>query len=123
MADRAEAGDDLGEAFRATRGMFPRRLGRQLAGVTRSEDLAAVLPALAAQREATRRFSRQAMVILAYPLIVAVAAYLILLLFSMLVVPQFATIYNEFGLSLPVITSTLSAPRPTSPGLGRAWRC
>jgi type II secretory pathway component PulF len=120
MADRVEAGDDLRQAYEATRGLLPRRLAKQLTGIATSEDLAAVLPALAAQREETRRFSRQAMVILAYPVLVAVAAFLILLLFATLIVPQFASIYNDFGLQLPAITSLFVQLAPYIPWIGAA---
>lgn len=109
MADRAEAGDDLAEAFRATSGQLPRELRRQLAVAAESGNLRTAIPAAAGARVTGRGLATEGLAILGYPAAVAVAVALILLLFSLFLIPQFESIFSDFGLDLPALTEVVIA--------------
>ncbi|MCA9240224.1 MAG: type II secretion system F family protein [Planctomycetales bacterium] len=104
MARRVEARDDLSQAFQAARPQLPGRLRAQLQTAAASGELRTALPALASQRAETQSLTREATAILCYPLLVVFAAFCLTLFLSVFVVPQFASVFSDFGLDLPFAT-------------------
>lgn len=117
MAERVEAGDSLSDAFGASKAAFPAGLRRELTAADQCGCLRTALPALAARRDATGRMSQQVLAILAYPALVLVALLGLAALFSLLLIPQFEQIFNDFELQLPAITHAVVAMSSLAPWL------
>lgn len=113
IAGRLDAGNSLEDALRAQGDRFPAHLrGLILAGVG-SGRLPCVLEQYVAIQRQRSQLRRRIWMSMAYPTLLLTMVLLLFLFFSMVIVPQFAKIYSDFGTQLPVITRMLiSISRP-----------
>jgi type II secretory pathway component PulF len=84
------------------------RLPPYVAGLIRaaqgSGDIGLTLAAWTANRRSARQYWRATLAALAYPGIAVAMAIAVFLLFGLLIIPIFRTLYAEFGLKLPMPT-------------------
>jgi type II secretory pathway component PulF len=103
------AGKSLSTALK----QYPHLFGASyVATVTAGEasgKLPLVLSRLAAMQRAELRFQTTRRTLLAYPTVLAVVATLVVLGLMFFVLPQFAGVFEQFEMPLPVITQTLLA--------------
>lgn len=104
LAERLDQGESLEQAFASTQQQFPRKLRRPLELAAGGGDLQTALPALAIQEATRKDVRRQIVSSLLYPITVLLFCVFLALLASLLVIPQFAAIFEEFELDLPAMT-------------------
>ena len=117
LATRLAAGETLDEAATA----LGRRLPTEIQGLMRagiqSGDLAGTFERFAAERMTMQRAMRRLRSAIAYPLLIAVIMVPILLFLSVVVIPMFAEIYEDFDLQLPALTEILLQTADQMPAL------
>lgn len=118
MADRVESGESLQQAFAQTRQWFPRRMRGQLESVATTNNLRLSLAALAACRESSLRVAHSALATLAYPLLVLATIWAVAVLFAVMVMPAFRSIFEDFQLELPVFTQVVLSVAVWAPAFG-----
>jgi type II secretory pathway component PulF len=101
------AGKSLSAALKLCPQLFG---GSYIATVTAGEasgQLPTVLTRLAAMQRAEIRFRVTRRTLLAYPIVLAVVATLVVLALMFFVLPQFAGVFDQFEMPLPAITQAL----------------
>lgn len=107
VAGHVEAGACLDEAILAEGDRFPPHVGRLVMAGVASGRLAVVLEQLVALRQ-KRSELRQAMVAaVAYPAVLLTFLVILGAFLGLVVVPQFAKIFTDFGAELPVLTELI----------------
>ncbi len=118
MANRLDQGMTVEAAMAAEERRLPRRLIGLVRAATRSGHLASVLEAVIAMERKRQELRHRIWMSLAYPAVLVILALLVCLLFSVAIIPQFASIYADFGMSLPTLTRvvlwTYSPPMGTA---------
>ncbi len=105
VASELEAGADLPEAFEKHRRLFPPLYGRLIDAGVRSNQLPAVLFNLGRHLELMQRLRGTLWRAASYPLMVLCGAALVFVFLGVYILPQFASIYEDFDTELPFLTS------------------
>lgn len=109
IAGQLEAGVSLEAAIGSQSPRFPAHVyGLLLAGI-HSGRMAEVLEEFAAIRRQQAELTRRVRTILAYPALLMIVVALLSLLFVWGIIPQFARLYDDFGMELPVLTKAVLA--------------
>jgi len=104
LAERLEAGDSLEAAMEAQGHALPPHVrGLVLAGV-RSGRLPEVLDEFIALERSRRELGRRIWAIVAYPLFLLAVLTLVFSFLSFCVVPQYAELFRDFAVALPIVT-------------------
>jgi len=105
LAEQLEQGADMETATASLSTVLPAHMRRALAIGAKSGNLSGILAGLAESELARKRMQRGLRAALAYPVLVLTILSLILLFFSITVIPYFAEIiYEDFDLALPNLT-------------------
>lgn len=104
LATEIERGSSLEQCLTKCRGL-PRELKGAMAAAQRSGAYSPILVQWLADRRAARTRWRAFLATFSYPALALFLAVAVFLLFSLLVVPVFARMYEEFGLKLPAMTT------------------
>ena len=120
IADDAERGVPLGEAFGSRRGKFPPLYGRLIDAGVQANNLPAMLFNLGRHMELIQRLRTTVWRAVAYPLVVLGALAFVLMLLGAFVLPKFQDIYRDFGTTLPAMTQFLLASIPWIPWIAGA---
>jgi len=99
-----ERGTPLGEAFDKYHTRFPPLYGKLVAAGVRANNLSAMLLNLGRHLDLVTRLRSMLWRAFSYPLMVLLALALVMMFLGAVVIPQFATLYNGFGIRLPVLT-------------------
>lgn len=122
-ATRFAAGEGPGQAFRGLVGAPGRTLSAVMQAGEHSGRLADALEAAAPLFIATAKFRAKILSLMIYPIIVASAALIVLMVFLLVVIPALRPVLSELGDNLPVSAQILLwsadvAPVAASIGLG-----
>jgi type II secretory pathway component PulF len=104
LATELESGTPLPQAFDKYRGNFPPLYGSLVQAGVRSGDLSGVLLGLGRHLELIQRLRSVLWRTISYPLFVLIAIGFLLSFLGILVLPQYATIFQDFHLRLPALT-------------------
>lgn len=107
VADELERGTPLGDAFDRHREKFPPLYGRLVEAGVRSGNLSGMLLNLNQHLEMVNRLRGMVWRAMAYPLVVLVGLIIVLLFLSIWIIPQFESLFSDFGIRLPLITQLL----------------
>ena len=107
VAGELERGTPMGEAFDRHREKFPPLYGRLVEAGVRTGDLSGMLLNLGRHLELVNRLRGMMWRATAYPLIVLVVLLVVLLFISGWIIPQFETLFADFGVRLPQVTQVL----------------
>jgi type II secretory pathway component PulF len=105
LATQIERGIPLEKATELLQASLPSEVRGLLEAAVRSGDPTAVFESFARERAASQATQATIRGTIAYPVIVLAVFLPIALLFSIYVIPEFQTIYEDFGLELPEITA------------------
>ena len=108
MADRLEAGAPVEEVISQTSGI-PDYLKQITAAGVRTGQLAPLLADYLTLSRQRRDLQQQLLMAGVYPLLVLLALIAVGSIFPVWIIPQFANIFNDFGLELPAITQFVIA--------------
>ncbi len=101
-----EEGLDLSEALKKVRGFSPYDIS-MVKAAEESGELDVIMGTVASQMEMSMEFKGQMLTSLIYPIMVTAMSFIVIILLSVFVVPQFATVLGGKGKSLPLITQWL----------------
>ncbi|MDQ3440397.1 MAG: type II secretion system F family protein [Planctomycetota bacterium] len=107
VAGELERGTPMGEAFDRHREKFPPLYGRLVEAGVRSGNLSGMLLNLGRHLELVNRLRGMMWRATAYPLIVLVVLLVVLLFISGWIIPQFESLFADFGVRLPQVTQLL----------------
>lgn len=107
LAVAIEGGSSLSDALRKHPEVFNRLYVAMVEVGEQSGNLEQTLLGVAAELERQLRLRRQVRAAMAYPLIVALFAFLVSMLIIVLIVPRFADLFTEYGAKLPGPTVAL----------------
>lgn len=107
VAAELERGTPLAEAFDHHRSKFPPLYSRLIDAGVKSGNLPGVLLNLGRHLELVQRLRGALWRAVSYPLAVVIGLLIVLLFLSVSVIPQFETIFRDFGLQLPWVTQWL----------------
>ncbi|HEX8525091.1 MAG TPA: type II secretion system F family protein [Tepidisphaeraceae bacterium] len=102
-----ERGVPLGEAFEKHRGNFPPLYGKIVSAGVRTNNLSAMLLNLGRHMDLVARLRGMLWRALSYPIVVLASLMLILIFLGIVIIPQFANLYQGFGVQLPGFTALL----------------
>jgi type II secretory pathway component PulF len=117
VADELSRGASFREAITAATPLMPAYVPRALLASADSGNMAEVLQGLADQETVRRRLRRRIWSALLYPLLVVLLLAIVSGGLVLAVMPQFADLYNDFGLSLPASTAGMFALAEAIPQL------
>ena len=117
MATELEAGTAIDQAFDKYQNKFPPLYGRLIRAGVKGGNLPAVLLSLSKHLDLTQRLRATLWRAVSYPLVVLVAFGFLLAFLGMVVSPQFARIYADFRLQLPLPTQMLIGLSTVAPAL------
>jgi type IV pilus assembly protein PilC len=124
LADELDRGVDLTTAMRAVDASRSRGpLYRALVASAETGETAAILEGFAQHQAASRRLRRQVRSALLYPIVVALLLAAVLMLLMFFVAPEFGTLYSDFGLDLPAMTSFVIEASQIAPWAILAMLC
>jgi type II secretory pathway component PulF len=106
LADRIDAGLSLDAALAAEGPRVPEHLRCLLEAAVRNGRFAEVIDEMVALERTRIEVRHRLGIAFAYPLFLCMVILLIYLM-SMYIVPQFGTIYRDFGAALPVLTQVM----------------
>jgi type IV pilus assembly protein PilC len=116
LADELDRGVDLKTAMHSLDGQrLPTYLYRSLVASVDAGQTAALLQGLARHQTTSKRLRRQLRSALLYPTIVVILFALVLMGLMFFVVPTFAKIFADFGLTLPTMTVSIIAASESVP--------
>ena len=104
IADEAERGVPLAQAFEAHRGKLPQLYCRLVEAGVRTGNLPAMLFNLGRHLDLLQRLRASVWRALAYPAMVFVGMSAVLIFISFAVIPGYRKIYDDFGTNLPALT-------------------
>lgn len=107
VAADLEAGQPLGEAFDRHADKFPPLYGRLVQAGVRANNLPAMLLNLGRHLEMVQRLRALLWRAFSYPLMVVIGLLVVMAFLGLFVLPQFASIFKEFKIQLPLITDIL----------------
>jgi type II secretory pathway component PulF len=107
LSDRLAAGMPLDEAIETQKGRIPPHLRGLVIAGARGQRLGDVLGQFSGYVEIGSELRRRLWLTLAYPLLSMVIAIAVFTFVSILVVPQFAAIFRDFGVPLPRATTAI----------------
>lgn len=107
LASQLDAGTPLDAALEVQRKSFPAHLRGLIRAGVESGRLAEALEEFVDVEKGRIELRRRVWLALAYPVLLLFILYLLLAGLFTFVVPQFATIYEEFGMMLPPLTITV----------------
>ncbi len=105
LAD-VEEGLNLSEALTKVRGFTPYDIS-MVKAAEESGELDEIMGTVASQMETSMEFKAQMLTSLIYPIMVTAMSFIVIILLSVFVVPQFATVLGGKGKSLPLMTQWL----------------
>lgn len=108
-------GKSLDVAIQNIQGSAPRYLAGMLRAATTSQQLSAVCSSFAQLRDSSERAWRTLQSLLLYPLVMLVVLTSVTMLLSFVLLPHFSSMYEEFGLALPVSTQSILNGLPLMP--------
>lgn len=108
VRERVRAGALLSEAFEAV-GQFPKIYSATLRAGERSGSLDRVLAQYVVYQKVTRSFRKRFVSALIYPAFLLVFLTALVAFVITFIVPRFALLYKDLGVSLPVLTQVLIA--------------
>ncbi|MEM9660167.1 MAG: type II secretion system F family protein, partial [Planctomycetota bacterium] len=117
LAKQLRQGVVLAEALDTLSDRLPAHVHRALLSAAELGQPAAVIEGVSRHEASRRRLRRQVRSAMAYPVIVVGLLLLLLGLLSWFVVPQFAEVYDDFGLELPTATNAILAASRGMPWL------
>ncbi len=106
VTDRVKSGESLSVAFEA-QGGFPTMYTTTLLAGERSGNLQEVLERFVSFQQITLTFRKKLVASLVYPSVLVCIVLVMFVFMITFVVPQFATLYDQMGGSLPWITTAL----------------
>jgi type II secretory pathway component PulF len=116
LAEALDRGADLQTAMRSIDDdRFPRPLYRALAASAETGQTAAILQGFAEHQSASKRLRRQIRSALLYPSVVMVLLATVVMGFMFAVAPQFADLFDDFGMALPHMTAFVLEASQTVP--------
>lgn len=104
LAERLAAGDDIRAAAHAVGRDLPAHFRQALVGAANRGHLAGLLQGFAAHETTRKRLRRQLRSLLLYPAVIAALLLTVLTGISLIVLPQFEELYEDFDLELPTMT-------------------
>ncbi|MGA1869247.1 MAG: type II secretion system F family protein [bacterium] len=104
---RIEIGDSLSEAMGKYPWLFDKLYTNLIRSGEESGTLAIILPLIATYIERVKEIRSKIVAATIYPLLIIFVAFLCLLIIAFMVLPQFAKIYKEYKVTLPVSTRLL----------------
>jgi general secretion pathway protein F len=107
LAAQLERGTPIPQAVSQLDGQLPPEIGALLRAGIDTGDLARAIEQFSQQRVEAQRLWRRIRAVLAYPLIIVAIVVPLALFLSVFVVPMFKEIFEEFDLTLPVITELI----------------
>jgi type IV pilus assembly protein PilC len=105
VADELERGRSLDDLLRNSSHRLPPHLAGLIRAAQHSGDFGPMVSAWLENRRAARQHWRAVMAALAYPMLASAFALLVFVVFAWLSVGTFKTMYEEFGLKLPMLTT------------------
>jgi type IV pilus assembly protein PilC len=117
LATELEAGTSIDQAFDKYQNKFPPLYGRLIRAGVKGGNLPAVLLSLGKHLDLTQRLRATLWRAVSYPLVVLVAFGFLLSFLGMVVSPEFAKIYGDFRLQLPLPTRMLIGLSTIAPAL------
>jgi type II secretory pathway component PulF len=104
LAAELEKGTPLEQAFEKHQGRFPPLYSRLIGAGVISGNLPGLLMNLGRHMELVQRLRAALWRAIAYPLMVLVGLVFVTLFVSLAVIPQFESIFNDFGTRVPALT-------------------
>jgi type IV pilus assembly protein PilC len=104
VEERIKSGSALSEALESQGGTFPRIYTASILAGERSGNLDDVLRRYVAYTKSIAAIRRKIRGALTYPVILLVAACILIGILTTFVIPQFSSVYENIGASLPLIT-------------------
>jgi type II secretory pathway component PulF len=124
LADELDRGADLPTAMRAIdAGRRRGPLYRALVASAETGETAAILEGFAQHQAASRRLRRQVRSALLYPIVVTLLLAAVLMLLMFFVAPEFGSLYSDFDLAIPAMTSFVIEASQIAPWAILAMLC
>lgn len=120
VAAEMERGASVGEAFNKHASRFPPLYGRLVDAGIRTNNLPGMLMNIGRHLELVYRLRATLWRAISYPLMVLVAIGLLLVLMGIWVIPQFAIIFQDFHMQIPMVTRVLIGVSDALPWIGLA---
>ena len=105
-----QAGKSLGESLSMEKYLFPKHIITIISAGEKSGKLTIILQQVAAHLDRLSVYKGKIKKALYYPFMICITAMLITIGLLIFVIPQFQTLYNDFGATLPRLT--LMVPHP-----------
>lgn len=104
IRDRVKSGENLSDAFASYGDVFPRLYASSLKAGERSGEMEGVIRRFSRYLQLVSTARRKIVSALAYPAVLILLSFGMLLIMALFVIPKFTSFYKDMGAELPLIT-------------------